>query len=112
MQRLLVFFQQRRPRLPLVVDDLRNDFADLVQDRGFTLAQRHLIGNLVEVAEGAAPFAVQAANGEIDRSLEWQEGRLVRNVWRDPDGVLRDKPIHFDSNAQWPCTGDGVRSPK
>ena len=57
---------QRVPGLALVGDDLRNDLADLVQDGRLALAERHLVGDLVEVARRPAALAVQAAHRQVD----------------------------------------------
>ena len=54
------------PGLPLVLHDLLDDLADLVEDLRLALAERHLVGDLVEVAERPAALAVEAADGQVD----------------------------------------------
>src|SRR5262249_3596307 len=54
LQRLPALAQQGGAGLAFVHDDLRDDLADLAEDGRLALAERHLVGDLVEVAGGPA----------------------------------------------------------
>lgn len=48
------------------VDDPEDDILDFGDEVGFGFSERDLIGDLVEVAESLAAFAVESADGEVD----------------------------------------------
>ena len=50
----------------LVLEDLGDDVGEDLDQLGLGLAQGLLVGDLVEVAGGLAPLAVEAADGQVD----------------------------------------------
>ena len=57
---------QRLAGLAFVDYDVGYDFADLVEDGRFALAEGDLVGDLIKIARRPAPFAVQAAHGQVN----------------------------------------------
>jgi hypothetical protein len=45
--------------------------------------------------------------GEVDKILEWREGKLIKNSWRGSDGKLHDKPIRPNQDTNWTCMAAG-----
>ena len=67
---LRLLFQQRPARVFFVLDELREDFIEPLDNIGFGLAKSHLIGNLKHIAERLGAFAVKPAHGQaqfVDR---------------------------------------------
>jgi len=58
--------EQRLPHLALVFHDLRDDADEVVDDLVLGLAERHLVGDLVEIPRGLGALAVQPAHGQVD----------------------------------------------
>ncbi len=56
------FLQQGVSRLPFVLKNRHDDLANLVEDFRFAFAERHVIGNLIQVAE-ARRLLRRAARG-------------------------------------------------
>src|SRR5690348_16648894 len=58
--------EQHLPGLPLVLDHLPDDLAQVIEKLSFRLPQRSLIRQLEKVADDLASFPVQAPKGEAD----------------------------------------------
>ena len=52
--------------MPFIFNDARNDVPNLVENLYLALAQRHLVGDLVEISRGPAAFSIQAPHGQVD----------------------------------------------
>src|SRR5205814_6431754 len=66
LERLPVLTHKGVARMPFVLNDLWNDLANLVEDGRLALAEGYLVRDLVEIAGRSAPFAIKAANRQID----------------------------------------------
>ena len=80
--------------VPLVLEDLGNHVGEDPDQLLLALAQGLLVGDLVEVAEGLAAFAVEAADGQVDL-LESAED-LVDLLGLDQAGQVEH---HADADA-------------
>ena len=60
------FSSKRRPRVFLVLDDLRQHLFQPLDDVGFGFAQRHLVGHLEDIAQRFGAFAVKSAHRQAE----------------------------------------------
>ena len=66
MDVLLGFADEKLPGTPLVVDQHRHHVAHLLDQLLFRLAERGLVGDLIEIAHRLRSLAIQAADGQRD----------------------------------------------
>src|SRR5262245_5151366 len=83
VQVLAAFFDEKRPRLTLVIDDDRNHFADLLDQVELAAAERDLVADLVKVAHRLRAFAIEPADGKAHLL---QAAKDLFDLLRDDEG--------------------------